>query len=127
MVDRIDISEPFTVVESGDDSNGNTLYDLEGATGQELVAQRIVRGLLTEPGELVHRPEWGAGLRSYQNEPTTTTRRQQLTHDADRFLGALSFIEDHRVEVSIGDNGAFRLDVTARSDGEKLQIPPITI
>lgn len=120
MADRVDIAEPFEVAST---SGG---WDLAEATGNDLVAQRIVRGLLTEPGELVHRPEWGAGLRSYQNEPTTATTRQQLVHDADRFIGGLSFVEDHRVEVSV-DGDAFEIDVLARVDGEGLQLPTITI
>jgi len=121
-IDRTDIHEPL---EADRESAGT--YDLQAVTGDELVRQRVRRGLLTSPGELVHRPEWGAGLIEYQNETATLSRRQELVQQADRFIKSLAFVDDHQVAVTESDDGAFLIRVTVEVDGRELSLPDITV
>jgi phage baseplate assembly protein W len=125
---RRDVSAPPGERRSGE-SGGETLYDLEETTGDELVAQRIVRGFTTAPGDLHHRPEWGAGLQRYSNEPPTLTNQQQLLKDAERFLETLEFVDDYQVIVSEyeGDEGTHLVESKVQSRGERLELPEVII
>ncbi|MFB6373325.1 MAG: hypothetical protein ABEN55_09475 [Bradymonadaceae bacterium] len=117
---RRDVSAPPESNEAG---------DLEEAIGQELVGQRIVRGFTTPPGDLHHRPDWGAGLQRYSNEPPTLTNQQQLLKDAERFLENCRYVDDYQVYVSEheGSEGTHLVEVTVDSNGEQLELPEVII
>jgi len=125
-IQRTDIAEPVQTVRSGTDDNGTALYDLQAVTGDELVAQRVVRGLLTAPGDIVHRPDWGAGLLAYQNDTPTPGTQQRLLRDASRFLDGLAFVDDYSVTVQ-RDGDSLLLNLALQVDGEQLEIPQVTI
>ena len=75
------------------------------------IRQLIIQVLLTSPGERVHRPEFGAGLRRLifaPNSPGTASITQTLVFEAlDRWLGRLIRVDD----VTAGARDE-RLDVT---------------
>lgn len=125
-IQRTDIAEPMQAVRSGTADDGAALYGLKGVTGDELVAQRVVRGLLCEPGDIVHRPDWGAGLQAYANEPPTLSTQQRLLKQASRFLDGLAFVEDYSLTVQ-KDGDALLLNLAVQVDGEQLDIPQVTI
>jgi len=119
---RADIFEPLEEVET---STGH--FDFKAATGNELAAQRILRGYFTVPGTLHHRPGWGGGLQRYQGEPATVANRQQIVNRAQRFLGSLPFVEEASVSVSAGPMGEFQLFTRVRINGAELVLPEVTI
>ena len=75
------------------------------------IRQLIFQVLLTAPGERVHRPEFGAGLRKLvfaPNGPGTASLTQTLVFQAlTRWLGRLIRVDDVRSEAR-----EERLDVT---------------
>lgn len=75
------------------------------------VRQLIRQVLLTSPGERVHRPDFGAGLRRMvfaPNSPATASLIQTLVYQAlERWLGRLIRVDE--VEARASDS---RLDVT---------------
>ena len=76
----------------------------------EYVKQLIFQVLLTSPGERVHRPDFGAGLRRMvfaPNSPGTASLTQAVVLQAlDRWLGRLIRVDD----------------VTAEAKGERLEV-----
>ncbi len=78
---------------------------------EEYIKQLIMQVLLTSPGERVHRPEFGAGLRRMifaPNSPGTASLTQTVVFEAlDRWLGRLIRVDDVTAEAR--DE---RLDVT---------------
>lgn len=75
------------------------------------IRQLIRQVLLTAPGERVHRPDFGAGLRRMifaPNSPATASLTQTLVYQAlDRWLGRLIKVDE--VQAEADDS---RLDVT---------------
>lgn len=61
--------------------------DLPTVSGDESLRRWVLRLIATEPGTLLHRPEWGVGVESYVDLPILTAasrianaiRRQVLT------------------------------------------------
>jgi hypothetical protein len=58
-----------------------TRGDLGYRSGAEKVREAILLILLTEPGERVMRPTFGAGLRRYLAEPNTVATRAGIARD----------------------------------------------
>ena len=56
-------------------SGGN----LQTVSGLENLRQAILRRLVTTPGQLVHRPLYGAGLPRFQNAPNTLDTRRTMS------------------------------------------------
>lgn len=126
-VDRSDVSEPYAEVKTGVDSQGSDLWDLEDVTGDDLVGQRVHRVAFTNPGELRHRPEFGAGLKSHQSEPQTPSREQAILRDFDRSLATLPFVDDWSVTIRRDASGVSHIEPSVRSDGRDLQVPEVTL
>ena len=116
MPEFIDDSDPFEV-ESG---------ILKPVSGEALARQRILRLLFTDPGDIVHRPELGGGLKSFRNKPPTPSNTRRLRNQATRILDSLDFVESHAVEV-VGSGGAYRLTIRAIIDGAELLIPEVDV
>jgi phage baseplate assembly protein W len=94
----------------GIDASGGRLR--QEADYEEYIKQLIHQVLLTSPGERVHRPDFGAGLRKMifaPNSPGTASLTQTIVFQAlDRWLGSLIRVDDvqaearnERLEVSI--------------------------
>jgi len=70
-----DVSQVFTTQEK---LEVNLQGDLETVAQNNLVIQRIIRRLLTNPGDLLAHPEYGAGLRRYIGEILTTDKFDEI-------------------------------------------------
>lgn len=70
---------------------------------EEYIKQLIYQVLLTAPGERIHRPDFGAGLRKMvfaPNSPGTASLAQTLVFQAlDRWLGRLIRVDDVKAEA----------------------------
>ncbi len=70
---------------------------------EQYIRQLIHQVLLTSPGERVHRPDFGAGLRKMifaPNSPGTASLTQTIVFQAlDRWLGRLIRVDDVQAEA----------------------------
>lgn len=73
-------------------SNG----DLQVIKAQENVKEALIRRTITEPGTLVHRPEYGVGLKRFVNALNSLDNKREL---ANRIK--VQWEQDERVEEVI--------------------------
>lgn len=71
--------------------------DLALVKGLENLKQALLRRLVTHPGRLIHRPEYGVGIKDFQNAPLTLKTKETV---AQR-IGD-NFIRDPRVNEVLG-------------------------
>lgn len=102
-----DMGANLDVENSGEDSNGDPLYDLGEVHEEQLLRERIQRGLTTNRGELFWAPEWGADLRASQNEPFTAARQSRILNGTSRFLSTLPMVVDFDISVEAEDGAHF--------------------
>lgn len=74
-----------------------TSGDLETVTGRANLKQAIFRRIMTTKGTIVHRPNYGVGLKQYQNELMTLDQQRALSARIDDQLP-----QDDRVEEVLG-------------------------
>lgn len=89
--------------------------DLDVLTGLANVKNALYHRLITEPGTLVHRPNYGVGLGQYQNAPNSLATQRQLALRIQE-----QFTQDPRVESVTGvkvesdDLSPFKITITVR-------------
>jgi len=89
--------------------------DLDTVEGLENVKEALMRRLLTVPGTLVHRPDYGVGIKQYQNTLNSLDARRRL---ASRIME--EFKKDPRVEsvtgvsFTIADDYSGRVEISVR-------------
>jgi len=66
--------------------------DFSTVSGLENLKQALFNRLITVPGSLAHRPEYGIGIQKYQNSLTSFSRQQALALEIKK-----QFLEDPRV------------------------------
>jgi phage baseplate assembly protein W len=67
--------------------------DLETSIGLQNLKEALYRRLLTTPGSLIHRPDYGVGIKNWQNGLNSIARQREL---ANRISS--QFQEDPRIE-----------------------------
>jgi phage baseplate assembly protein W len=67
--------------------------DLDVIDGLENVKNALFHRLITVPGSLIHRPEYGVGLKMYQNSISSLATQRQLALKIEE-----QFLRDPRVE-----------------------------
>lgn len=117
MAQRQDVYTPMEATDGG---------DLRAASGAEKVRQRVLRGLFTSPGELKHRPGWGAGLREYQNAVATPQNIQEVANRITAFLDPLEAVVDYDVAVT-ADDGEIVYTIAAETRDGEFEIPEATL
>ena len=55
--------------------------DLGRITGLDNLRKALFRRLVTVPGSLVHRPDYGVGIKRYQNAPTTFSMQAKIASE----------------------------------------------
>jgi len=120
------ISDPGGTVEVTVD--GSPENDLAPTSGVDLVIQKIIRGLLTRPGEIHHRPRWGAGLRDYQNKPPTDDILQEIANRVAGFLDTMEAVDEYKASVD-HDADADETTITIRGKvrGSNFEIAGLTL
>lgn len=110
--------------ETGDDGT-----DLKSITGDRLLGQRILRLAFLSPGDLVHRPELGAGLQDFRGKPPTDELLRRLRFRFDVLLDSLDEVESYsfRVAADPATNAARIIDVRVRTDNTSLAIEEISL
>lgn len=76
--------------------------DLQTITGLDNVREAVLRRLITTPGSVVHRPQYGAGLQEFLNAPATIATKRAIAARIDDQL-----TRDPRIEevLSVGIEG----------------------
>lgn len=67
--------------------------DYDTISGKENVRKRLLRRLITKPGTIIHRPNYGVGIKDYQNAPMTINKKREI---ATRIQN--QFVQDPAVE-----------------------------
>ena len=67
--------------------------NIQTVSGLENLRQAVLRRLITTPGQLVHRPLYGAGLARFQNAPNTLDTRRTMSTIIEEQL-----LRDPRIE-----------------------------
>ncbi len=70
--------------------------DLDTISGLENMKQAIFRRIMTSKGTIIHRPNYGVGLKSYQNATISLAVKRQIALDIEEQL-----LEDERIEAVI--------------------------
>lgn len=71
--------------------------DLDILTGLNNLHQALYHRLITQPGSLIHRPNYGVGLKDYQNAVNSIDTQRRLAARIDE-----QFREDFRVQEVSG-------------------------
>ena len=71
--------------------------DIDTISGIDNVKEALFRRLITSKGSLVHRPDYGVGIKDFQNSPSTLFYQQQLAAKIKE-----QFELDPRVEKVVG-------------------------
>jgi len=94
--------------------------DLDSITGIKNLHQALLHRLITQPGSLIHRPDYGVGIKDYQNAVGSLATFRKLASVIDE-----QFRRDFRVEDVRGvdiqqdpvNPGLFKLVVTVSAAG----------
>ena len=73
--------------------------DLETISGLDNYKAAMLRRWTTPPGALAHRPNYGAGLRDYQNAPAKLDTKRQMAKRIEE-----QALQDPRTESVLGVN-----------------------
>jgi phage baseplate assembly protein W len=71
--------------------------DISLVSGLDNVTDALLRRLVTEPGAFIHRPEYGVGIKRFQNAPGTLATKRELATRITK-----NFESDPRVESVLG-------------------------
>lgn len=66
-------------------------------SGLDNLKEALFRRLITEPGSLVHRPQYGVGIKSYIGAPATLSNQRKLAGRIEE-----QFLRDPRVKKLLG-------------------------
>lgn len=61
--------------------------DLTTISGLDNLKEAVLRRIVTEPGSLSHRPDYGVGLKQFQNAPNSLSTQRELANRIVEQLG----------------------------------------
>lgn len=103
-----------TSVGSSVDADG----DIESVKGLENIREALLRRLVTTPGSLVHRPEYGVGVEDYQNSPMSLANQRSL---------ALRIKEQFELDSRVDEVTRFRLQVNDKESSKLIIFTTVKI
>lgn len=68
--------------------------DLQAVTGVANIKQQLLHRLITQPGSLVHRPNYGVGVKDFQNAVSSISNQRAL---------ALRISEQFKQDIRVND------------------------
>lgn len=98
---------------------------LVAETRARRVLARALRLLFLRPGELLHRPDYGADLGSYRNRPATPAAIQEIENAITRGLALMQEIESWEVEIRREEY--LLMTLTIQVSGERLTVRDVRI
>jgi phage baseplate assembly protein W len=110
LAPRSDLRVPLAVTSSG---------DLSLVTGTDALRQRLRHLILTAPGELLHRPRWGAGLPDEQNEVADAAYLARIRGRIREALERDPAVEAvTKLDATVDDAGLVEVTVWVRAAGQ---------
>ncbi len=86
--------------------------DFDVVSGLENLRQAIFHRLLTEPGTLIHRPQYGVGIKQWQNAPNSLANQMALASRIEEQCLQDPRVESvERVQVTLDDANPDRIRV----------------
>lgn len=92
---------------------GNT-GDLLLATGTDLGQQRVLRRLLTNPGDYLFEPEYGAGLPAWVGLPLDAAKVSAVIRDQMLLEASVAQLPPPDIQVATSASDPSAIDVTIR-------------
>ena len=86
--------------------------DLQTVDGNGRVRQRILRRLLTNPGDYIWQINYGAGLAAFVGEAQPAGRVRAVVRDQLRLEPAVARSPEPRIQVSVSEPNAVCLDIS---------------
>ncbi len=96
---------PDLAHEFGADLQAGATGDLALAEGPALGRQRVLRRLLTNPGDYIWQPGYGAGLAAFVGQPAAAARIRAVVRSQIFRERAVARSPEPVVEVRAGDDG----------------------
>lgn len=91
--------------------------DIALISGKDNVVDAIIRRIITTKGSIVHRPNYGVGLKRLQNAINSVQKQLELAEDIRVQLADEERVETVKeISVSVDDNNPERLRVFVRAD-----------
>ena len=78
----------------GSDLAVSSSGDLQSATGFANIKQQLLHRLITQPGTLIHRPDYGVGIKDFQNAVNSISNQRAL---------ALRIEEQFKQDIRVND------------------------
>lgn len=85
----------------------NSTGDLDVIRGKENIKNHIFHTIVTEKGALIHRPDWGVGIKSFQNEPNSIANQLEIADRIKKDLEKDSRIEEVKEVSLLRDDEAY--------------------
>jgi phage baseplate assembly protein W len=87
--------------------------DLPTLNGVENLKSALIRRWITEPGTFVYRPDYGAGLLRFQNEPMTIDNRRRMARAIEEQTKLERRVESiQSITITSSDNTPGRTVIT---------------
>lgn len=103
----------------GDDFDITPQGDLGLVTGVDNIRQALLSRLLTTKGTLVHRPEYGVGIKNFLGAPLSfDTQRQLATQMEAQFLQDLRVTGINTIQIQENENNPFSVTIWANVEIE---------
>lgn len=90
--------------------------DLQAVTGFANIKQQLLHRLITQPGALVHRPNYGVGVKDFQNALNSISNQRAL---------ALRIEEQFKEDIRVND--VLNVSVDSRDDRPELVVIKIKV
>jgi len=104
----MDITKTYgTDIQHNNDFVRTASGDIETISGLENIKQAIFRRIMTSKGTIVHRPNYGVGLKSYQNATISLATKRKIALEIEEQLA-----EDPRIDSVIS------VSIDAESDSQ---------
>ena len=100
--------------------------DLLSVSGPALGTERILRRLLTNPGDYIWHPEYGAGLGRFVGEPIDAAAIQALVREQMRLEPAVAQDPEPVISIQFDRGGSLSVDIRY-ADADTAEARALTI
>lgn len=110
----------------GGDVASTETGDLATVSGPALGTQRVLRRLLTNPGDYIWQPEYGAGLGQFVGQPADTAAIQTLIRTQMRLEPAVAASPEPVISLQLDPGGSLSVQIRY-ADAETAETQSLSI
>lgn len=85
--------------------------DIATVTGSTLTQQRVLKRLLTNPGDYIWNPDYGAGLAGFVGQPASTARIAAVVRSQIFKEAAVARTPEPIIDIQLGQAGSVYLHI----------------